>query len=337
MSEDLETASETHSLIVTPAQAGERLDRFLSESIDELSRSRVKALLQQGAVTVNGEVTSNVSLKVPLDGVIEIEVPEPEDLVVEAEEIPLDIVFEDPHLIVINKPSGMVVHPGAGNRTGTLVNALLHHCGDSLVGIGGVRRPGIVHRIDKETSGLLVVAKDQPCHEGLVERFAAHDIDRRYNALVYGLPNPVADRLEGDIGRDPNDRKRMKVVKNGKGRHAVTHYKVEKRWGNAVSLIECRLETGRTHQIRVHMTKAGHPLIGDKTYGRLSNARLGAFPPALRPMISAFPRQALHARTLGFDHPVTGKNLNFEAELPGDLKTLIKAFDKAGEAGTDNS
>jgi 23S rRNA pseudouridine1911/1915/1917 synthase len=238
-----------------------------------------------------------------------------------AQAIPLAIRFEDEHLIVVDKPAGLVVHPAPGNPEGTLVNALLAHCGDSLAGIGGVRRPGIVHRLDKDTSGLLVVAKTELAHRALSRDFAGRRIERAYSAFVWGVPVPTTGEISGNIGRSPRNRKKMAVVPEGRGRSAVTRYRVERRYADHAALIECRLLTGRTHQIRVHLSHAGHSLIGDPVYGTRSGraaARLGPAGAA----ISAFPRQALHARLLGFTHPATGEKLRFESPLPADLAEL---------------
>jgi 23S rRNA pseudouridine1911/1915/1917 synthase len=248
----------------------------------------------------------------------EIRVPEAAPSEAQAQDIPLTIVFEDEHLIVIDKPAGLVVHPAAGNLDGTLVNALLHHCKGQLSGIGGVVRPGIVHRIDKETSGLLVVAKTNKAHEGLAKQFADHSIERAYLAIVAGLPVPASGTVRGHIGRSDKDRKKMAVLheENKRGKHAVTHYRLLEALAGA-SLVECRLETGRTHQVRVHMSSIGHPLLGDPVYGRA--------PSRFRPILNQlhFARQALHAAVLGFIHPVTGASLRFESTLPADMAGLL--------------
>ena len=237
----------------------------------------------------------------------------------------LNVVFEDSALIVIDKPSGLTVHPAPGQADGTLVNALLAHCGDDLSGIGGVKRPGIVHRIDKDTSGLLVVAKSDMAHAGLAAQFAAHSVDRAYVAVCFGEPVPPVGRVEGAIGRHPVDRKRMAVRPAGKGKPAITHYRTLVAYRGA-SQIECRLETGRTHQIRVHMSHIGHPLIGDPVYGRGRGARLAALSEAGRQVARQFPRQALHAGLLGFAHPITGKRMSFDSPLPADLSALVRTL-----------
>ena len=292
-----------------------------------------------------GKVT-DASGKVKGGETYSIAVPPPLPATPEAEDIPLDVVFEDAHLIVVNKPVGMVVHPAPGAYSGTLVNALLAHCGDTLSGIGGEKRPGIVHRIDKDTSGLLVVAKSDAAHQGLAAQFAAHDLERSYAALVWGRPDrsdarmaglpavsfePGWVRVETTIGRSRTDRKKMAVNVND-GRHAVTRFKRLADLGPC-SLVECRLETGRTHQIRVHLTHLGHPLVGDQTYGRQRTAP-GSLDESIRTALSGFPRQALHAKTLGFIHPVTEEDLRFESALPEDLGGLVAQLDPKGRAST---
>ncbi len=296
-----------------------RLDKALAEA-SGLSRERIKALLSEGRITLGGKPAPGPSTKVAEGSHYEIDLPEPEPAEAIAQDIPLEVVFEDEHLIVIDKPAGMVVHPAAGNPDGTLVNALLHHCEGQLSGIGGVARPGIVHRIDKDTSGLLVVAKTDKAHEGLAAQFADHSIERAYLAIVSGTPVPPAGTVTGAIGRSNRDRKKMAIVEDGRGKHAVTHYRTLKTFGNA-SLIECRLETGRTHQVRVHMSSIGHPLLGDPTYGRISAP--------LRKLLAAhhFSRQALHAATLGFVHPATGQPVQFTSEMPQDMRILIEELD----------
>ena len=239
----------------------------------------------------------------------------------------LDVVYEDADIIVIDKPAGMVVHPAPGNPDRTLVNALIAHCGASLTGVGGVRRPGIVHRLDKDTSGLMVAAKSDAAHRGLVEQFAARSVERVYTALVWGRPEPAQDEISGNIGRSPRNRKKMAVLHRG-GRPAATRYRVRKSYaGGAASLVECRLLTGRTHQIRVHLTERGHPIIGDRTYGRPDGRRRTALPEAARHAALAMERQALHAETLGFQHPGTGEALRFESDLPPDIKSLKSSLE----------
>jgi 23S rRNA pseudouridine1911/1915/1917 synthase len=298
---------------------GLRLDKALAVA-SGLSRERVKALLGEGRIALAGKPAGQASLKPAMGTPFLIRVPEAAPAEAEAQDIPLSVVFEDAHLIVVDKPAGLVVHPAAGNLDGTLVNALLHHCRGQLSGIGGVARPGIVHRIDKGTSGLLVVAKTDAAHEGLAKQFANHSIERAYRAVVSGHPMPPAGTVRGAIARSPVNRKKMALVEvephRTRGKHAVTHYRTLEILKDA-ALIECRLETGRTHQVRVHMASIGHMLVGDPVYGRSS--------PRLRPILSAlgFHRQALHAAELGFIHPVSGKAVRFSSELPADLITLI--------------
>lgn len=327
--------------VTLPLEAkGVRLDKALTEATEApgLSRSRIRALIEEGAVerlSEPGGTVTDASAKVKGGERYRIAVPPPQPAAPQPEKIPLAVVFEDAHLIVVDKPAGMVVHPAPGAYTGTLVNALLTHCGDTLSGIGGEKRPGIVHRIDKDTSGLLVVAKSDAAHQGLAAQFAAHDLERSYAALVWGAPSrsdarmaglPAVSfekswvRVETTIGRSRTDRKKM-AVNIRDGRRAVTRFRMMEAVGPC-SLLECRLETGRTHQIRVHLTHLGHPLVGDQTYGR-SRVPPASLPEATREMLAGFPRQALHARTLGFVHPVTGENLRFDSALPDDLAALV--------------
>ena len=294
-----------------------RLDKALAEATG-LSRERVKGLIADGMVNVGGKPATSASAKVAGGLAYAITLPPPEPLETIAQDIPLDVVFEDEHLLVVNKPAGMVVHPAAGNRDGTLVNALLHHCKGQLSGINGVARPGIVHRIDKDTSGLLVVAKSDAAHEGLAKQFADHSITRRYLAVCAGHPNPPSGTVSGRLGRSDKDRKKMAVLPDTstRGKHAVTHFETIRLLDHA-ALIECRLETGRTHQVRVHCASIGHPLLGDPVYGRT--------PKPLRGTLQQlqFARQALHAARLGFTHPISGESLDFCAELPADMAELI--------------
>lgn len=316
--------SGTLEALVSDGEGGERLDAFLARSLDGFSRSRLKAFIENGRVREAGRTIADASYRVKPGELFEV-TPEPAaDPEPAGQDIPLDVLFEDEHLIVINKPPGLVVHPAAGNPDGTLVNALIHHCGDSLSGIGGVRRPGIVHRLDKDTSGVMVAAKTDAAHQGLSDLFARHDIERMYLALVRGIPVPPKGGIEGTIGRDPKNRKRMAVREGGK--HAVTHYRVAERFGDAASLVECTLETGRTHQIRVHMSHAGHPVIGDPLYSRQRAGFLKGLSSEAREAARAFSRQALHAAVLGFRHPVTCKPLNFRAEPPDDMSALIQVL-----------
>jgi len=298
------------------ATGGQRLDRALADATG-LSRERIKALLGEGRVLLGGKAVSQASLKPEAGTAFAIAVPEAAPAEAAAQDIPLSIVFEDEHLIVIDKPAGLVVHPAAGNLDGTLVNALLHHCAGQLSGIGGVARPGIVHRIDKDTSGLLVVAKCDAAHEGLARQFADHSIERAYLAITAGTPSPLAGTVRGNIGRSDSNRKKMALVGEGRGKHAVTHYKVLEALGDA-ALVECRLETGRTHQVRVHLASIGHALLGDPVYGRT--------PSRLRPTLQKldFHRQALHAAVLGFIHPTLGTALRFESPVPSDMRELLR-------------
>jgi 23S rRNA pseudouridine1911/1915/1917 synthase len=336
-------------LTVTDAEAGQRLDKALallaaksSGDIPGLSRSRIAQLIADGAVTDDaGGTVTEAKRKVKPGETFTLDIPPALPIEPMPENIPLSVIHEDADLIVIDKPAGMVVHPAPGAETGTLVNALLHHCGDSLTGIGGALRPGIVHRIDRQTSGLLVVAKSEAAHAGLSALFAAHDIERRYTAVAWGAPDRGDPRLAGvrgvsfepggwvriqaAIARHPNDRKRMAVAKNG--RHAITRLRSIENFGPVekpfASLLECRLETGRTHQIRVHCTYIGHSLIGDPVYGRKRAVSEKYVLPEVSEALLTFPRQALHAATLGFRHPVTGEMMAFEAPLPPDLRDLV--------------
>ncbi|MEZ5830516.1 MAG: RluA family pseudouridine synthase [Dongiaceae bacterium] len=319
---------------VADAEAGERVDRCLAAAFPQLSRSRIKALIEQGnlriAAAASGaaETLDDPSYRVKPGQLLQLVVPPPEDAAPRGQAIALKIVYEDRDLIVIDKPAGMVVHPAPGNPDNTLVNALIAHCGDSLSGIGGVKRPGIVHRIDKDTSGLVVAAKNDAAHKALSAAFAAHAIEREYRCFVWGLPSPKSGTIEGNIGRHSVDRKRMTIVKSG-GKHAVTHYQVTKVFGLGAAELTCRLETGRTHQIRVHLAAIGHPLIGDPLYGRVTPARRKALPPTAAAAAIAFPRQALHAAMLGFAHPRTGRKLRWESALPADLTALSSALSGA--------
>jgi len=313
-------------IAIAEDQSGERLDRALAIARPELSRSRIKALIEQGhlkliGLTKNGGTITDPALRVKPGQVFTLEIPATVAAQPLGQAIDLTIVYEDEDLIVIDKPAGMVVHPAPGNPDSTLVNALIAHCGTSLSGIGGERRPGIVHRIDKDTSGLIVAAKNDAAHQALSAAFAAHDIERAYLSLVWGVPSPAAGEITGNIGRHPVDRKRMAVVTRG-GKAAVTRYRVLKAFGLGAALVECRLLTGRTHQIRVHMAKLGHPLIGDPVYGKPTAARRARLAPPARQAAEAFPRQALHAALLGFVHPRTGENMRWHSESPEDFRRL---------------
>jgi 23S rRNA pseudouridine1911/1915/1917 synthase len=319
--------------IVASTEAGERLDRCLASALPELSRSRIKVLIEQGNLRkaeTAGQAAQTIdepSYRVKPGETFELTIPAPEAAEPLGQEIALNIVYEDRDLIVVDKPAGMVVHPAPGNPDNTLVNALIAHCGESLSGIGGVKRPGIVHRIDKDTSGLIVAAKNDVTHQALSEAFAGHTIEREYRCLVWGLASPKAGTIEGNIGRHPTDRKRMAIVRKG-GKPAVTHYRTLTVYGLGASELVCNLETGRTHQIRVHLAAIGHPLIGDPVYGRVTPARRVALPPPAAAAARVFPRQALHAALLGFTHPRTGKELRWESPLPADLVALKRALSK---------
>jgi len=317
-----------HHVTVADAQAGERLDRFLATALADagLSRSRIQALLEQGRVRRGDAAVTNPSEKVKAGQSYEVEVPEAEPAVPEAQDIPLVVVHEDADLLVLDKPPGMVVHPAAGNPDNTLVNALLAHCGDGLSGIGGVKRPGIVHRLDKDTSGLMVVAKTDRAHAALSAQFADRTLSRTYRAVVWGVPSPTAGEIDKPIGRDPKDRKRMAVVANG--RFALTRYRVVQPFGMAASLVECKLATGRTHQIRVHMAAIGHPIVGDPVYGGRTRGRTRDLAEPLRSALVGFPRQALHAVALTFRHPATGRMVSFESGLPPDLGGLVEKLER---------
>ncbi|MCT8160821.1 RluA family pseudouridine synthase [Pseudoruegeria sp. SHC-113] len=329
--------------VTIAADPPRRLDKALSRDVPEeaaLSRSRLAKLIEAGDVLRAGEALTDPRAKVAEGEEIEIRLAEAAESHILPEDIPLEILFEDEDLIVVNKPVGMVVHPAPGTPSGTLVNALLHHCGDALSGVGGMKRPGIVHRIDKETSGLLVVAKSDRAHHGLAEQFEKHTVERHYNAVVYGVPDANDPRLRGvkgvsfepgnilkvttQLARHKTDRQKQAVYFSG-GRHAVTRVRIVESFGTpgVVALMECWLETGRTHQIRVHMAHAGHGLIGDPTYGGKRKLNAKALSPAAIEAVRAFPRQALHAATLGFIHPVSGEVLRFEAPLPADMVELI--------------
>jgi 23S rRNA pseudouridine1911/1915/1917 synthase len=308
---------------IMPREAeGWRLDRALAVALPTLSRERLKALISSGQVTSDsGALARDPAMKVAPGIRFTVIVPDPTPAHNEAQDIPLVVAYEDEHLIVIDKPAGLVVHPAAGNFDGTLVNALLHHCRGSLSGIGGVERPGIVHRIDKDTSGLMVAAKTDPAHVGLAAQFAKHSIDRRYKAIVAGNPRPAEGIIDAPLARSSANRKKIAIVEDGRGKRAVTHYSTIQRLRGA-ALVECRLETGRTHQVRVHMASIGHPLLGDPVYGRTR--------PEHREILNRlnFKRQALHAARLGFVHPVTSAPLCFDSEIPSDMYDLFSELTK---------
>jgi 23S rRNA pseudouridine1911/1915/1917 synthase len=309
-----------------PSDAGQRLDKFLAARTGSMSRSRIKTLILEGGLTKDGAPVTDPSAIVTADAVYNLRPPPPEPAAPAGQDIDFPILFEDPYLIVLDKPPGLVVHPAPGNPNGTLVNALIAHCGESLTGIGGEKRPGIVHRLDKDTSGVMVVAKTELAHTRLSAAFAARDITREYSALCWGAPNPAAGSIEGDIGRDPRDRKRMAVV-NRNGKAALTNYKtIINFFTGAAALLSCRLATGRTHQIRVHLAHIGHPLIGDPVYLKRRPAAAQALPEAIRGLALDFPRQALHAEILGFSHPITAKPLYFNTSPPADFRQLNHAL-----------
>ncbi len=327
-------------LIVPHEWAGKRVDLFISNNApDDLSRARVQALVRQGLVTINGEVPRGTSSKIAAGDVVRFEMPMAVEAEPNPENIPLDILFEDDDLIVVNKPAGMVVHPAPGNWTGTLVNALLHHCKGSLSGIGGVRRPGIVHRLDKGTSGVMVAAKSYRAHLDLQEQFQDHGktgpLQRSYLALVWGSPPRMKGSVDAPLGRHPTKRLQRAVVEAdaADAKHAITRYEVIERFGHQdktgealVSLVECELETGRTHQIRVHMGHVGCFLLGDPEYGRQFMNRSSRLPEPAQEALTAMGRQALHAKTLGFRHPATGETMTFEAPMPEDMEALVGAL-----------
>lgn len=344
------------TLILTlPDGAGPRLDKALTDAAPEaaaLSRSRLQALIADGRVSRGGQVVTDPKARVSGGEVWTVILPPLEPVAASPEDIPLDIRFEDAHLLVVMKPAGLVVHPGPGSETGTLVNALLHHCAGSLSGIGGAARPGIVHRIDKDTSGLLVVAKTDAAHHGLSDQFAAHDAEREYLALTWGAPSAADPRLAGlpgvtfepggviridlPLARHPTDRKRMAVARSG-GRRAVTRVACREAFGPPerplAALVACRLETGRTHQIRVHLAHVGHPLMGDPVYAARRASTAAALPGPVQAALAALPGQALHARVLGFRHPVTGQSLRFEADLPEAFNNLLTRLRETCEPG----
>ncbi|WP_270373683.1 MULTISPECIES: RluA family pseudouridine synthase [Marinicauda] len=326
-------AVESHEIIAEDADQGTRLDRFLAERLEALSRTRCKALIEDSRLRADGAVLTDPSAKVQAGSTYVLEIPAPEQAEPVAEDIPLDILFEDEHLVIVNKAAGMTVHPAAGNWTGTLVHALLHHCRGSLSGIGGVERPGIVHRLDKDTSGVMVAAKTDAAHQGLQKLFAKHDIERVYLAFVRGSAQPRAGRIETRLVRSSSDRKKFAVARDNDsdaGKHAITNYATLKTFGQEpraaigtpmASLIECRLETGRTHQIRVHLAHIACPLLGDPLYGRGGRSSALSRTDDDR-LLKDFRRQALHAAVLGFVHPVTGEAVRVETPLPEDMKKL---------------
>ena len=314
------------TVLAGPESAGLRVDRFLADAIGTMSRSRVKSLIDDGRVWRGLQVMREPAEPVRAGAVYRLNLPVPVAAQPLPQAIDFDILFEDADLIVLDKPAGLVVHPAPGNPDGTLVNALLAHCGDTLPGIGGERRPGIVHRLDKDTTGVMVVAKTEQALATLSAAFAARDLDRAYLALCWGMPQSPSGEIEGAIGRDPRDRKRMAIVRSG-GKPALTHYKTLRTWHGSVTLLECRLSTGRTHQIRVHLSSGGNPIVGDPAYLRRIPAAARGVPEPARSVLLDFPRQALHATRLGFAHPRTGAALSFETAPPADMRALLAELD----------
>ena len=339
MNDPFTQAAGNRKVLEADESAEGRLDQWLTGKLEgELSRNRIKALIEQGAVYLNGAAVTEPKKKIKVGDRVEIELPEPEDPVPQGEDIPLDVLYEDEDLIVIAKPAGLVVHPGAGNWTGTLVNALIHHCGESLSGIGGVKRPGIVHRLDKDTTGVMVVAKNDAAHRHLAAQFADHGrsgpLERAYQAVVWGRPRQLRGTIDAPLGRANNDRTKRSVKREEAedAREAITHYEVLERFHEKpdatclASLVECQLETGRTHQIRVHMAHMGNPLIGDADYGAAFRTKANLLPEEAKAVVNAFPRQALHAFLLAFEHPRTGEVMHFEAPMPEDMEALVEAL-----------
>lgn len=312
---------------VTENEKNMRLDKFLSAKMSDFSRSRLQKLIADGFVECDDVVITDNSHKIKAGDSYQVTIPPAKEAEPQPQDIELNIVYEDEDIVVVNKPAGMTVHPAAGAYDGTLVNALLFHCKDNLSGIGGVKRPGIVHRIDKETSGLLVVAKNDTAHHFLSGQFAEHSIERTYIAVVYGIPNPLCGKIESSIGRSKFDRKKMAIVENG-GKFAVTNYKTLQIFGKAASVVQCNLETGRTHQIRVHLSSMGNALIGDKVYVKSKKSEI-ALPTEIKNYVNSFSRQALHAKSLGFIHPKTKEFMQFNSELPEDMAELIAKLEPA--------
>ncbi len=330
MSAELPTDATVFTRVASHEQAGQRVDRFLAEAIGGLSRSRVKSLIEDHRVRRDGSEVSQPAEPVRAQATYTLDFPAAAPSVPQAQDIPFPILFEDRDVLVLDKPAGLVVHPAPGNEDGTLVNALLAHCGETLTGIGGERRPGIVHRLDKDTSGVMVVAKTDLASAALTQAFAARDIDRFYLALCWGLPNPTSGDIEGAIARDPRDRKRMAVRPDGGGgKEALTRYRTLAHHAGAASLLECRLATGRTHQIRVHLAHRGHPIVGDPVYLRRLPATAKGLDPDSRALLLDFPRQALHAARLGFRHPRSGANMSFTTPPPSDMQALLDRLNLA--------
>jgi 23S rRNA pseudouridine1911/1915/1917 synthase len=317
--------TQTHILSASDADKGLRLDKFIATKIPDISRTRIKILIENGNVLLDGQNITDSAYRVKPGDEITIEVPEAESSDMRAnDEIKLNVVYEDDEFLIIDKQAGLTVHPGAGNHDETMANGLMAYCGDTLSGVGGVARPGIVHRLDKDTSGLILVAKTDRAHASLSEQIAERTAARSYLAVVWGVPKPHVGTIESNIARNPKNRLKMSIVEEG-GRVAVTHYTVKKIYGvGLASLVECRLQTGRTHQIRLHMSEAGHPLIGDPLYGRRNANNLKTLPEGLREYLKIFKRQALHSYKLGVEHPLTGDYIELKSELPEDIANLIK-------------
>jgi len=338
MNDPFKQATSNRKVLKADEAAAGRLDAFLTDALSgEFSRSRIKGLIEQGAVSVNGTTIFEAKRKVHPGDTFEIALPEPEDPEPKGEVIPIDVLHEDEDLIVLVKPAGLVVHPGAGNWTGTLVNALIHHCGASLSGIGGVRRPGIVHRLDKDTSGVMVVAKNDAAHRHLSDQFADHGrtgpLERAYRAVVWGRPRQLKGTINAPLGRAGDRTKRaVRREESDDAREAITHYEVVERYHERpdgtclASMVECQLETGRTHQIRVHMAHIGHPLIGDPDYGAAFRTKANLLPEPAKTVVNRFARQALHAFMLQFEHPSSRETMRFEAPVPADMQELIAAL-----------
>ncbi len=340
MPEPFTQAAGEKIVLIADEDASGRLDVWITTAIGgQLSRNRVQTMIRDGDVTVNGNAVRETRYQVCAQDRVELTLPEPQEASPQPEQIPLDILYEDEDLVVINKPAGLVVHPGAGNWTGTLVNALLYHCGASLSGIGGVKRPGIVHRLDKNTSGVLVAAKNDQAHRKLSEQFADHGLsgalERAYLALVWGRPDQMKGTIDAPLGRAGDRTKRtVRRLETPDSRHAVTHYRIRERYGESdqatalASLVECRLETGRTHQIRVHFEHIGHPLIGDPEYGAAFRTKINILPPPAAEAVRRLRRQALHAFLLQFEHPRDGRVMRFEAPIPPDMEEIVSVFSK---------
>ena len=338
MNDPFKQGGDARKVLIAADDAEGRLDVWLTSNVEgDFSRNRLKSLIEQGAVFVNGAAVTEPKKKIRPGDSIEIIMPEPEDPVPQGENIPLDVHYEDEDLIVLVKQAGLVVHPGAGKWKGTLVNALIYHCGDSLSGIGGVKRPGIVHRLDKETSGVMVVAKNDAAHRHLAAQFADHGrtgpLERAYKAIVWGRPKTLRGTIDAALGRAGDRTKRtVKREDTDDAREAITHYEVMERYHEKpdatclASLVECRLETGRTHQIRVHMAHIGHPLIGDPEYGAAFRTKANLLPDEAKAVVNRFPRQALHAFLLSFEHPRTGEVMDFETPMPDDMEELAAAL-----------